>query len=244
MKLLVDKGLVGGPGPRIRVIGSEYPDRATVGPTDIYLSVHHGDPMDEKTAELRDIFLSVAEEETVTERQERGRGSLVTAGDVREKLGAVIEGMAEDLEFETDLSVPDLVTVVEQYYEGASDADIAAELGEDVSPEAVRRARLDLHIVRDRDRDAPFPVEDLRELLDAGEPIGSIADELGVSESTVRRYRRVVATERERRRVADRYRGEFEDILRDRDLASRLTSSLRETGLEEATEGQEVDVDM
>lgn len=200
--------------------------------------------MDEKTEELRDIFLSVSGEDTVTERQERGRGSLASQGDVRERLRTAVEGMAEDLDFDTDLPIEALVTVVEQYYEGAADAEIAREVGEDVRTETIRRARLSLHIVRDRDRDAPFPLEDLAELLDAGEQVVSIADQLEVSESTVRRYRRVIETDRERRRVADRYRGEFEDILRDRDLASRLTSSLRETGLEDATDGQEVDVDM
>ncbi len=199
--------------------------------------------MDEKTEELRDIFLSTTGEDTVTETQERGRGSLATEGDVREQLQGVIEGMRSKLGFETDLSDEDLVTVVEAYYAGDSDTEIARELGDESMAKAVGRARLDLHIVRERDTDAPFDLEDLRGMLEADRTNEEMADELDVSEATVRRYRRVLETQQERRRVADWYRGEFESILQDRDLAERLTSSLSETGLEDATEGQEVDVD-
>jgi DNA-directed RNA polymerase specialized sigma24 family protein len=200
--------------------------------------------MDEKTEELRDIFRSISDADTVTETQERGRGSLATADDVRAKLRSVVEDMREDVGFDTTLSIDHLVAIVEQYYEGASDAEIARELGGDTDPKTVARARLDLHIVREQDRDAPFSLDRLEDLLDQEMPIADVAAELDVSESTVRRYRRVIETQRERRRVADQYRGEFENILRDRDLAERLTSSLQETGLEDATEGQEVDVDM
>ena len=200
--------------------------------------------MDEKTEELRDIFRSISDADTVTETQERGRGSLATADDVRAKLRAVVEDMREDVGFDTTLSIDHLVAIVEQYYEGASDAEIARELGGDTDPKMVARARLDLHIVREQDRDAPVSLDRLEDLLDQEMPIADVAAELDVSEATVRRYRRVIETQRERRRVADQYRGEFENILRDRDLAERLTSSLQETGLEDATEGQEVDVDM
>lgn len=200
--------------------------------------------MDEKTEELRDIFRSISDADTVTETQERGRGSLATADDVRAKLRAVVEDMREDVGFDTTLATDHLVAIVEQYYEGASDAEIARELGGDTDPKTVARARLDLHIVREQDRDAPVSLDRLEDLLDQEMPIADVAAELDVSESTVRRYRRLIETQRERRRVADQYRGEFENILRDRDLAERLTSSLQETGLEEATEGQEVDVDM
>ena len=199
--------------------------------------------MDEKTEQLRDIFLSVSEEETVTETQESGRGSLERRGDVREELAAVVEQMREAFEFRTDLSTEQLATVVEEYYEGATDADIADAVGDDVSSRTVFDARLDLHVVRDRDTDAPFDLDRLRALRDDDVSVAEMADELDVSESTIRRYERVLDTLEVRRRVADRYREAFEDVLQDRELAERLTSSLKETGLEGATEGQEVDVD-
>ncbi len=200
--------------------------------------------MDEKTEELRDIFRAVSDSDTVTERQEQGRGSLGGTGQVREGLRAVIERMAEDLGFETPLSYEELVTVVEGYYGEESDETIAAELGDESLAHTVAEARFDLHLVRDSDLDAPFSMDRLGDLLDRDESVESIADMLDASPETVRFYREVLETQRERRRMADRYREAFEDVLQDRDLAERLTSSLKETGLEGATEGQEVDVDL
>jgi len=80
--------------------------------------------MDEKTEQLRDIFLSVSDEDTVTERQEQGHGSLAQGGDVREGLASVVEEMQTSLDFETALSIDQLVTVVDRYYQGATDEEI------------------------------------------------------------------------------------------------------------------------
>lgn len=200
--------------------------------------------MDEKTDELRDIFQSITDTDTVTEPQEPGRGSLASEESVREDLEAVVSRMDAELGFDTTLSTEDLVTVVERYYEGDSDREIADALGDESLERTVARARLDLHIVRDEDREARFSLDELRERLDADESVQSIADALDTKPTEVRFYTRVIETERERRRVADRYREAFEDALQDRDLAERLTSSVEETGLEEATADQEVDVDM
>jgi len=108
--------------------------------------------------------------------------------------------------------------------------------------ECVARARLDLHLVTDRDLNASFDLDALREAMDADRSTAAIAEELDVSETTVRRYRRVVETQRARRTVGDRYRAEFDHLLSDRDLEERLTEELRETGLEDATEGMETNV--
>ena len=199
--------------------------------------------MDEKTEQLRDIFLSVSDEDTVTERQEQGHGSLAQGGDVREGLASVVEEMQTSLDFETALSIHQLVTVVDRYYQGATDEEIASELSDEVSPREVFEARLDLHIVRDSDQEAPFDLDRLRELRGEDVSTAEMAEQLDASQSDVRRLLGVIDTQEERRRVADRYREAFEDVLQDRELAERLTSSLQETGLEEATEGQEVDVD-
>ncbi|MFB6095321.1 MAG: ArsR family transcriptional regulator [Halodesulfurarchaeum sp.] len=200
--------------------------------------------MDEKTAELRDIFLDVAEDATVTESQEDTRGSLSRDGDVHEELREVVAEMREDLGFDTTLSDDELATVVEGFYEGESDTEIARNLGDESLSKTVGRARVDLHLVRDRDLEAPFSLETLQEYMDEDLTVSEIAEHLDVSPSTVRRYKHVVETQRERRRLSDRYREAFEDVLQDRELAERLTASLQETGLEGATEGQEVDVDM
>jgi len=195
--------------------------------------------MDEKTEELRDIFIDVTDEETVTERQEEERGSLtVDEDDADAAIRDEIAEMRETYEFATNLDDADLRRVVSGFYEGESDAEIADDL--DVSRRTVFRARADLHLVRDTD--APFDLATLRDLLDEELTVAEIADELDVAESTVRRYRRVVRARDEARRVSNRYRAAFEDALADVELAERMTEDVAEDGLDDATEGMETGV--
>ncbi|MFB6299440.1 MAG: conditioned medium-induced protein 4 [Halobacteriales archaeon] len=198
--------------------------------------------MDEKTEELRDIFLDVADEETVTETQEETHGSLASDEEIDDRLRSVVETMRERYSFRTSLSTDALVTIVRGFYAGHSDADIARELETDISTKAVIRARIDLHLLRDRDLDAPFDLDTLRELLADDRSTGEIADELDVSESTVRRYRHIVEVQDEIRTVGERFQDEFEAILHDREIADRMTEDIQEDGLEEATEGLETNV--
>jgi len=197
--------------------------------------------MDEKTEELRDIFTDVAESDTVTERQAETRGTLLGDGDVHERLVDVVGQMRERYDFGADLGDDDLARVVRAYDDGEDDDAIADRL--DVSRSTVERARLDLHLVRERDRDAPFALDTLRERLDDGATVASVADDLGVSESTVRRYRRVLAATERARRANERYREEFDAVLADVE-SDGITDGVREDGLEEATEDSEADVSL
>jgi predicted transcriptional regulator len=194
----------------------------------------------ENTEELRDIFKDVADEDTVTETQEEPRGSLTAERASEERLVEIVERMRADHEFETALSDEELAGVVERFYEGDSDAAIADAL--DVSRRDVFRARMDLHLVRDRDTDPPFELTDLRELLAEEYPTSEIAERLDVSASTVRRYRRVVEAQNESRRVSERFQSEFEDVLLETEMSEQFTDDVAEDGLEEATEGTETNV--
>jgi len=200
--------------------------------------------MDEKTEELRDIFEEVTGEETVTETQEETPGTLAGEddGEVAERLAGVVARMREEYEFDTDLSDAEYAHLVRTYYEGEEDAEIAEAL--DVDRREVVRARLDIHLVRDRDRDAPFELKRLRRLLNDDDSTGEIAEELDVSASTVRRYRRIVETENAIRSVSARYQADFEDVLTDAGISSDMTSDVKEDGLEDATEGAEAESDM
>lgn len=196
--------------------------------------------MDEKTEELRDIFMDVTDEEAVTERQEESRGSLTDEREAGERIGAIVAQMRERYDFDAGLTDDELVSVVEGFYTGASDSEMADDL--DVSRRDVFRARLDLHLVRDRDTDAPFDLAEFRELLSEEVPTKEVATHFDVSPSTVRRYRRVVAARNEARQVSDRFRSEFEDALVDADLAEQFTSDMKDDGLDEATDGMETNV--
>jgi DNA-binding NarL/FixJ family response regulator len=197
--------------------------------------------MDDKTAELRDIFMDVTDDETVTEKQEVPRGSLTESDEeIDERVREVIGRMRDEFAFDSEFGDDRLATVAEAYYDGASDAETADRLGADV--DAVVRARHDLHLLRDRETDAPFDLAELRDLLDGGESVAEMADRLGVAESTVRKYRRVVETRTEIRRVNGRFTDEFEELLTDADLQEQHTGDVKDDGLDEATDGMETDV--
>jgi hypothetical protein len=198
--------------------------------------------MDEKTEKLRDIFVDVAGDETVTESQAEARGSLIEEDDeaIAARLEDVLERMQERYGFDSDLDEEALYAVVRRFYEGEDDATIAEAL--DIDEEAVFLARTDLHLLREADVDPPFAFEELRELLDAEYTVSEMAAVLDADEPAVQRYRRVLETQRESRQVNGRFRDEFEEILTDADLGTRMTEDVRETGLEDATDGMETDI--
>jgi len=196
--------------------------------------------MDEKTEELRDIFMDVAEEGTVTESQTEQRGSLLRDESVDERLMAVIGRMRDRFGFDTDLADNVLCTIIRQFYDGEGDAGIATILS--VPEDLVVEARLDLHLVRDEDAEG-VDVDVLGDRLDAGHPEMAIAADMDADPETVVRATQVLEAKRRSRRVSHRFRTEFKEILTDADIAVRLTADTQEDGLEEATEGMEVDVD-
>jgi hypothetical protein len=241
--------------------------------------------MDEKTAELRDLFVETTGEESVTESQADARGSLSSEFDeetVNERLADLIGAMRERYEFASSLSTADLRRVVrsfvdpeavgadQQSWSREADAALASTLEADVGDETVFRARMDLHLVSDADRAAPFPFERLRRLVLDGASEGSASgggaseegalpddatlaaelaeaaadDDVDVDAETVRRYRRVVEADLASRRVNHRFRDAFADLLTDDDLSTRLAEDARRDGLEEATEDIETDVSL
>jgi len=174
--------------------------------------------MDDKTAELRDIFLDATGAETVTERQAERRGSLVDVDDpeaIDARLRDLVATMRERYDFASDLDSGAYVRLIRGFYAGNDDDTLADALG--IEPEAVRRARFDCHLVRDRDRgdDAPDAIRE-----------------------------RAVAADREATRANDRFRDAFIDLLTDADLSGRLASDSREDGLREATEDIETNVSL
>ncbi|RQH00988.1 conditioned medium-induced protein 4 [Natrarchaeobius oligotrophus] len=195
--------------------------------------------MNEKTEELRNIFTDVTDgEATVTESQENTRGSLEK--DERtdeERVRNVVAQMRDRYEFETALSDDELVEVATGFYDGESDEQIADRVG--VGSTAVFEARMSLHLVGEDDADEV----DLVAIRERDEDDAALAEEYGVDEDRIRRYRRVAAVEDESRAANDRYRDEFDSILADAELSVRMTTDVREDGLEDATEGMETDVD-
>ncbi|WP_299267175.1 conditioned medium-induced protein 4 [Halorientalis sp.] len=199
--------------------------------------------MDEKTEELRDIFVELTDEETVTERQKEGPGSLTDADEaaVTDRVATVVTTMRERYDFVTDLDDDTLGTVVRGFYDGTDDATIAETVGE--TPETVFRARMDLHLLDDDDTQFPFALSALRDAhADTDEPdSAALADAFDADPETVERALLVAETQEAIRRVSGRFRSEFEDAIPDAALSTHLTESAQEDGLQEAAEDIETD---
>jgi hypothetical protein len=121
--------------------------------------------MDDKTAELRDIFLDATDgEEAVTERQAERRGSLVDVDGpeaVDARLRELVATMRERYDFDTDLDVEAYVALIRGFYDGDDDDALANRLGTETK--TVVQARLDCHLVREDDDDGTPAAEASRE---------------------------------------------------------------------------------
>jgi hypothetical protein len=193
--------------------------------------------MDEKTEELRDIFLSVSEEESVTESQTEGRGSLLdeSGGD----LDDVIEQLREKFGFESALSDRERSQLVREFYDGADDDELASELG--VDTDTVFEARMELHLLREEQPQLDDAVMEL--IRDSDRSAEELATEAGVEAEQIRRGRAVLDTQSRSRRVSQRFRIAYEERLTDTELSDHLAADAQEDGLDGATEGAETGVD-
>jgi hypothetical protein len=202
--------------------------------------------MDDKTEQLRDIFMDVADEETVTESQHESHGSLATNEDsVDARLQAAISRLREKFELRTALDGEQLCRLVRAFYAGDDDETIAAELG--CTRREVFRTRMDLHLVCDED----LPGETLQSAIRAAgadesdeETTDRLAAEFEMEPAAVERAREAVAAVDRSRRVSQRFRTAFEETLTDADLSVQFTADAHEDGLEDATDGAEVDVEL
>lgn len=194
--------------------------------------------MDQKTEELRDIFMTVADDETVTERQEESPGTLTGEAPVDDRLDALISRMRERYRFQTDLDTVTLRSIARAFYDDRSDEEIAAEI--DVEPPRIFGARVDLHLVGENDRPEGVPFEEIRRLVADGASIDDLKHRFDADEERLRRALDVVKAESEMRRASYRFRDEFDTLLGDGDVTEQLGEEVTESGLEDATEGLEV----
>jgi hypothetical protein len=228
--------------------------------------------MDEKTADLRDLFVDATGSESVTERQDADRGTLVDRDDeaVDDAVRDLVAAMRDRYGFSTPLDDAAYALVARGRFDGADDAAVATairdalaereegdgEIDPDgVDAETVRKARFDLHLVRESDREVdvdgggdsdepPFAYADLKGLTAAGNSIVECAEKLDAAPDTVARYAAVARTDIASTRANDRFRDAFRDLLTDADIEGSLASDAREDGLREATEDIETDVSL
>ncbi|WP_048075609.1 hypothetical protein [Haloquadratum walsbyi] len=217
--------------------------------------------MDEKTADLRDIFLETTGTETVTDKQDNDRGSLIDNNDatIEDRLQTIISQLRN--QFADDLSVSDEIlsqiargffdpelnpeTQSDTQWSQAADAKLAASIADsDIDADTVFAARMSLHLVTDADREAPFDLDRLRSLLAEGKSTTACAETLETTPTTVDRLQRVIEAEAESRQVSHRFRASLADLLSDNALSERLATDARRDGLEPAIDDLETDVSL
>jgi hypothetical protein len=187
----------------------------------------------EKTDRLREIFMDVADDPTVTETQEESPGILQDTSAVDETLSDIIREMKTTSEFQTSLSTTELVQLVRLFFDEYSDTAIARKLGDASRDKTVARARIHLQLFRDTDFDSPFDLDRLRDLLREDITLADIAETLDVSASTVRKYRMLLDAEHAAEAVNHRYRRRFEAALAAPEQHESIHNSL-EDGLDDA----------
>lgn len=200
--------------------------------------------MDEKTEQLRDLFVEVTDEQTITESQDAARGSLTGDDDsVDERLESAIEQMRERFQFETAWSLESYRHLLRRFYQGHDDSEIAEALS--CPEDLVFRARMDLHLLHEDDpRGAEIDEETLASIRDRREHDPErIGTALDCQTETVERALAVIRARDRTRRVSNRFTLAFEEIVTDIDLRTQFATETRDDGLEDATEGAEVDVD-
>ena len=218
--------------------------------------------MDEKTAELRDLFVDATGSESVTERQDAARGTLIDTDEESIEATArdLVAAVRERYGFSTDLDDDAYVLVARGRFTEADDEAVAAALRDAldaqddpavdpdaVDAETVRKARLNLHLVRESDRevdDDAFAYADLKRLTAAGESIVECAETLEASPDRVARYAAVARVDLTSTQANDRFRDAFRDLFTDADIEGSLASDAREDGLRDATEDIETDVSL
>ncbi|WP_418284231.1 hypothetical protein [Halorubrum sp. DTA46] len=221
--------------------------------------------MDEKTSELRDIFVETTGSETVTERQAASRGTLTDRDEaaIDERVRELVATMRERYEFATDLDDETYARIARGRFEASDDAAIVEAIGDEqggdgqggdetdepaLDSATVRDARFDLHLVRESDReiddDAGFTYADLTQLTAAGHSVVECAEELDADIDTVAGYARVARVDITSTRANDRFRDEFRDLLTDADIEGSHAADAREDGLKDATEDMETDVSL
>jgi hypothetical protein len=198
---------------------------------------------DTRKSQLLQLFTNISGKTKIVEPMKKIHGTLRDREAVEREIALVMREILEQGLFKTKLRPIQLAKLVSAYYAGRNDTEIARELGDEKLSKTVARARVRLKLFRDLDFKMPFDREKMELLLESGNTMKEISDELGVSPSTLREYRHVI--EQRDDVTIDSYLERIKDVMEDRDLSELMTRSATKDGLEDsidATEAEMVDV--
>ncbi|MDD1706022.1 MAG: response regulator receiver protein [Methanoregulaceae archaeon] len=198
---------------------------------------------DTRKTQLLQLFTTISGKTKIVEPMKKIHGTLRDREAVEREIALVMREILEQGLFKTKLRPIQLAKLVSAYYAGKNDTEIARELGDEKLSKTVARARVRLKLFRDLDFKMPFDRDKMEALLESGNTMKEISDELGVSPSTLREYRHVI--EQRDDVTIDSYLERIKDVMEDRDLSELMTKSATKDGLEDsidATEAEMVDV--
>jgi hypothetical protein len=198
---------------------------------------------DTRKTQLLQLFTNISGKTKIVEPMKKIHGTLRDREAVEREIALVMREILEQGLFKTKLRPIQLAKLVSAYYAGKNDTEIARELGDEKLSKTVARARVRLKLFRDLDFKMPFDRDKMESLLESGNTMKEISDELGVSPSTLREYRHVI--EQRDDVTIDSYLERIKDVMEDRDLSELMTKSATKDGLEDsidATEAEMVDV--
>jgi hypothetical protein len=194
------------------------------------------DTNSDKTEQLRALFEDVTGESTVTTHQHETRGTLTTRREIDDELESIVREMCSRYDIRTSIEIPTLATLVRLFHAGATDTEIARQLDANVSDRTVTRARINLHLFRERDFDAPFDLASFRELTTDGAALQDAVDKFDVSESTLRFYVRLLDAEQDARNANHQYQQRFSNVLAEFESTESMQPSGLADGLDDAIE--------
>ena len=197
--------------------------------------------------ELTAIYMDVSKgDTTTTERQEDQRGRWNSNTNTDQQIRSTIEEMHERYDLSTQLPTDQLVALVKAFFEGKGDTAIARRLGDSSLDRTVTRARLGLHLFRERDTTADFDLETLSECFKTGNSGTECARQLDIAASTANQYRRILNAQQEAERVENTYYERFRRLCsadgttEDEDLDAEFEPDF-DNGLADAVAGAGAD---
>jgi hypothetical protein len=195
---------------------------------------------DTRKTQLLQLFTTISGKTKIVEPMKKIHGTLRDREAVEREIALVMREILEQGLFKTKLRPIQLAKLVSAYYAGKNDTEIARELGDEKLSKTVARARVRLKLFRDLDFKMPFDRDKMELLLESGNTMKEISDELGVSPSTLREYRHVI--EQRDDVTIDSYLERIKDVMEDRDLSELMTKSATKDGLEDSIDATEAEL--
>jgi len=196
-----------------------------------------------KKKKLLELFTNITSKTTIVEPMKKIHGTLRDREAIEREIALIMRELLDQGVFTTKLIPRQLAKLVILYHDGKNDTEIARDMGNEKLAKTVARARVRIKLFRDSDFKMPFEREVLEDLLASGKTMNEVSEILGISSSSLREYRHVIAMEEDI--TLDPFLERIQYVMEDRDLTEQMTSGVAEDGLREAidtTEAELIDI--